>query len=99
MTILTPTKFTGAQAAPTPLHYVDPAGRTDDDLLREQLGAVNGVDPVFLAHALSAFLTHERCGVHLYRAAGTRAMNPMLRSQFERFGTETERHVEILEDL
>jgi rubrerythrin len=99
MTTLTPTKDTGSESKATSLHYVDPACRTSDDRIRERLAAVRGVDAVYLADTLSAFLTHERCGTHLYKAAAARVVNPMLKSKFEEFGKETMRHVEILEGL
>ena len=44
-------------------------------------------------------LAHERCGTHLYRSVAGRTNNPVLQAQYEEFGDETERHVEILEEL
>ena len=42
---------------------------------------------------------HERCGVHLYRSAAGRTTNADFRAQYEEFGQQTERHVQILEEL
>jgi hypothetical protein len=44
-------------------------------------------------------LTHERCGRHLYRSVEGRTNNPVLQAKYREFGAETERHVELLENL
>jgi rubrerythrin len=96
--MLTPTKDKGAQ---TKFHegiYAEPAQLVTDDELAAQLPDL-GVNMPFLADVLSAMLTHERCGRHLYRAVAARAHNPMLKAKYEEFGKETERHVEVLETL
>jgi rubrerythrin len=99
MSILTPTKDKGATALPNDMLYVDPQSRVDEDMLRTQLSAVQGVDPVFLANVLSGYLQHERCGTHLYRSVAGRTANPVLKAKFEEYGAQTRRHVEILETL
>jgi hypothetical protein len=54
-----------------------------------------GLDPDALADQLSAFVTHERCGVHLYRSVAARTEVDDLRQTYLQFGEETRRHVEI----
>jgi rubrerythrin len=48
---------------------------------------------------MSDFLTHEMCGVHLYRSVAGRTLNPVLKSRYNDFLTETEEHVRILREL
>jgi rubrerythrin len=98
MTTLTPTKDQGAVAKPMPMLYVDPACQVDDETLAAQM-PIEGMNSVFVADLLSAMLTHERCGTHLYRSVAGRAHNPMLKQRYESFGEETARHVDILEQL
>jgi rubrerythrin len=98
MPILTPTKDKGAQTKLEPGLYVEPAQVVTDDMLAEQLPDV-GLNMPFLADVMSAMLTHERCGRHLYRAVEARSNNPMLQAKYKEFGGETERHADILEGL
>jgi hypothetical protein len=53
----------------------------------------------FIADFLSAALTHEQCGRHLYRSVAGRTQNPVLKARYEHFGAETERHIEVLHRL
>jgi rubrerythrin len=98
MAILIPTKDTGAATKPNPMLYVEPAQQMTDDALKDALPET-GMNSAFFADVLSAMLTHERCGVHLYRAVSGRTNNPVLQAKYREFGRETERHVEILETL
>ncbi|HEY3942464.1 MAG TPA: hypothetical protein VGL60_08265 [Acidimicrobiales bacterium] len=98
MTVLNPTKDTGATSKASPLLYGEPDRLVTDELLAEQL-QIDGVNAPFLADLLSAFVTHERCGRHLYRSVAGRTNNSMLKQRYEHFGKETEEHVEILETL
>jgi rubrerythrin len=98
MTTLTPTKSTGATAKPAPMLYIDPACQVDDEQLAASM-ALDGINSVFVADLLSAMLTHERCGTHLYRSVAQRSHNPMLQHRYEQFGEETAQHVDILERL
>jgi rubrerythrin len=98
MSILTPTKDTGATAKANEVLYVEPHATVDDKLLATEL-AIDGVDAAFVADLLSACLTHERCGVHLYRSVAGRSTNATFQRQYKEFGAETERHVELLEGL
>lgn len=75
--------------------YVTPDRRRAIEELEDLAPDMNGV---FIADMLSAFLTHERCGLALYRSVATRSNNPMLQQTYESFGSETEEHVRILED-
>jgi rubrerythrin len=58
-----------------------------------------GLNGPFIADVLSAMLTHERCGAHLYRSVSERTLNPMLKRKYKEFGAETEEHVAILTQL
>lgn len=58
-----------------------------------------GLEGGALADQLSAFITHERCGVHLYRSVAARTEVDDLRRTYEDFGDETLRHVEIYTEL
>jgi rubrerythrin len=98
MTTLTPTKSTGATAKPAPMLYVDPACQVDDETIAASM-PLDGVNSVFVADLLSAMLTHERCGTHLYRSVAQRSHNPMLKRRYEEFGAETAQHVDILEGV
>ncbi len=98
MTTLTPTYETGATTKPSPVVYAPPGREMTDEMLNGQLGDL-GINEVFVADIMSAVLTHERCGRHLYRAAAGRTANPMLKEKYEDFGGETEHHVEVLEEL
>jgi rubrerythrin len=57
------------------------------------------LNSLFLADLLSAFLAHERCGVHLYRSAIAQTHNEAWRQRYQAFLGETEEHVRILESL
>ncbi|HYE73989.1 MAG TPA: hypothetical protein VEF04_11695, partial [Blastocatellia bacterium] len=57
------------------------------------------VSKIFLANLISAFSSHERCGVHLYRTAAGMTKIPEFRERYEEFGRETENHVRILAEL
>jgi rubrerythrin len=98
MSTLIPTYDTGAttmmigMVVPQPDRCV-----TEADLAGTvQLGDLN---MPFVLGTLSEFLTHERCGRHLYRSVAARTLNPMLKRKYEEFGEETERHVTLLEEL
>jgi rubrerythrin len=97
MAILTPTKETGSTARETDVVYVEPEQVVSDaELARLD---VDGIAGASLADFLSAVLTHERCGTHLYRAAAARTQSASLRARYEEFGEETLHHVEVLEEL
>lgn len=97
-TTLMPTFDTGATARPGEVVRVDPRRSRDGDELAPALAA-EGLNAPFIADILSAMLTHERCGRHLYRSVAGRTNNPMLKRKYEQFGNETEHHVEVLERL
>ena len=98
MPVLTPTKDTGATTKPNIWLQVEPGLAVTDELLAEPFEGT-GLNGAFVSDMLSAMVTHERCGVHLYRTAETRSNNPILRAKYQEFGEETLRHVEILEGL
>jgi ferritin-like metal-binding protein YciE len=98
MTVLFPTKETGGQDESSTMLYGEPGRQVTDEQLAGQL-AVEGINAAFLADLLSGFLTHERCGRHLYRSVAVRSNNPVLKQRYQHFGEETERHVAILEQL
>jgi hypothetical protein len=98
MPILTPTKDTGGVTKALPGIYAEPSRLITDEALGALLAdtALNGA---FIADLLSAMLTHERCGRHLYRSCEGRTINPVLQTKYREFGSETEHHVEVLEGL
>ncbi len=98
MTTLIPTKETGATASANPVLYVDPMSAVTPDTVAAQI-PLEGLNTLFLADLLSAMLTHERCGTHLYRSVAARSNNPVLKRRYEEFGEETLHHVEVLEEL
>ena len=98
MAILTPTKATGGASQPMPALYVEPERQVTPAMLEALLPGC-GLNAPFVADLLSAILTHERCGRHLYRSCEGRSNNPILKAKYKEFGAETERHVEILERL
>jgi ferritin-like metal-binding protein YciE len=95
---LNPTYDTGARGKTVPMISHPPERDLDADSLRAELPDT-GLDMVFVADILSAMLTHERGGRHLYRSVAGRTLNPMLRSRYEEFGEETEHHAAVLEHL
>jgi hypothetical protein len=95
---LTPTYDTGARTKPMTYVSIPPGREIDDDALRQSMPDI-GMNTAFIADIMSAVLAHERCGRHLYRSVAGRTLNPVLKSKYETFGAETERHVEIVEGL
>jgi hypothetical protein len=98
MITLHPTKAQGATARPAPLLYVDPAAVAPETVAVDGLEDA-GINVTFVLDFLSAALTHERCGCHLYRSVSRRSVNPVLQARYQEFGTQTQRHVEVLEEL
>lgn len=98
MPILTPTKATGGTTKAFPGIYAEPEQLVTDQALAAAMPDT-GLDNAFVADLLSAMLTHERCGRHLYRSCETRTNNPGLQAKYQEFGVETEHHVEVLETL
>ena len=98
MITLNPTKAQGATARPKPGLYVDPDAIAPEDVSIASLDD-SVVNVPFVLDLLSAALTHERCGCHLYRSVSRRSVNPVLQARYQEFGKQTERHVEVLEDL
>jgi rubrerythrin len=54
---------------------------------------------IFLANLISSFASHERCIVHLYRAAAGMTQFPKWRERYEEFLAQTEDHIRILYDV
>jgi hypothetical protein len=73
--------------------------RTVTEQALDSTASLGDLDAPFVLGQLSMMLTHERCGRHLYRSCASRSMNPILKGKYEEFGGETERHVELLEQL
>jgi rubrerythrin len=96
MPVLTPTKATGGTTKALPGIYAEPQQLVTDQALAAATPET-GLNEAFLADLLSAMLTHERCGRHLYRSCEARTHNPVLQAKYREFGAETEHHVEILE--
>jgi hypothetical protein len=95
---LTPTSATGARTKLLPMVSAPPERLVTDDMLGEELPDL-GANPAFVADFLSAVLTHERCGRHLYRSVAARSLNPVVAGRYEALGEETERHALLLEDV
>jgi hypothetical protein len=98
MPILTPTKDTGGVTKALPGIYAEPDRFVTDETLAAAMPDT-GLDNAFLADLLSAVLTHERCGRHLYRSCEGRTNNPVLQAKYREYGEETERHADLLEGL
>jgi rubrerythrin len=98
MTTLTPTKSTGGTTKALPGVYVEADQQMTEEMLDQALPGA-GLNSAFVAEFLSGMLAHERCGRHLYRTCEQRSNNPVLQAKYREFGAETERHVEILEQL
>jgi hypothetical protein len=95
--LYTTTFETGGCTKVTPAVYAHPdRTRLATDSQGFAGGSVNGP---FVADFLSAALTHEQCGRHLYRSVAGRTANPMLQSRYAHYGNETEEHIAILRDL
>lgn len=99
MPVLMPTKEKGATTKAAPLIYAEPAQLVTDADLTARLRLPDTVNGAFIADVLSGFLTHERCGRHLYKSVATRTNNPILKQRYEHFGEETEHHADVLEQL
>jgi rubrerythrin len=96
MTIVV-TQDKGATAKPVGVLYGEPERQRVDaatPALEE-----SGLDASFVADLLSAALTHERCGVQLYRSVAGRTVSEQLRERYVHFGEETAEHVRLLEEL
>ena len=92
------TKAVGGTAKPVGLLYIEPELQVPDAGAGTALEST-GLDAALLADLLSACLTHERCGVHLYRSVAGRTTVDEFRQRYEEFGAETLDHVRILEEL
>ena len=85
MATLTPTKLVGAQSRPTDLLYVEPEQQMSPEDARRAASRTRS-NSAFVADLLSAMLTHERCGVHLYRSVDGRTTEPEAKKKYEEFG-------------
>jgi rubrerythrin len=93
------TKENGGRA---PLMTVTSFSPAECAMAPEELQAFmagTGVNGPFVADLLSACLMHEQCGLHLYRTAISMTSKPELKEKYEEFGTETEEHIRIFEEL
>lgn len=98
MPTITPTAAVGARSMPQQMTYVDPS-RTMLPEETESFLAGTDLNGSFVADLLSDMLSHERCGVMLYRSLAERTHNPVLQRKYNSFGGETETHADILEGL
>jgi rubrerythrin len=92
------TKETGAKTMPIGNTVAAPECEMRGlDLMTFAEGAeLNGL---LLANLMSAFAAHERCGVHLYRAAAGMTQFPEWREKYIEFGEQTENHILALTEL
>jgi rubrerythrin len=95
---MVPTADNGTTSRPTSSVYVPPHRQMTEEMLHQALGAT-GLNGPFVADLLSAMTAHERAGRALYRSVAQRTNNPVLRSKYEHFGEETERHVAVLDEI
>lgn len=98
MPVTTVTKDTGGKTIPTEMTFVAPTEEFPEKV-RESFLEGSGLNGPFLADLISQFLAHEQGGFHLYRVLAGQTQNPMLKSKYEEFGSETEHHIEVLEQL
>ena len=96
--IISVTNDVGGKTVPTAMTVVSPEQEMPIEVLRE-FAAGAGVDGRAFADLLSAFVAHERDGVHLYRAAAERTTNEEWRRRYEEFGVERAGHVQVYEEL
>jgi rubrerythrin len=96
--ILTVVNDVGGKTTPTAMTVVAPQQEMPIEVLRD-FAAGGCVDGRAFADLLSAFVTHERDGVHLYRVVAERTNNQEWRRRYEEFGAETARHVQVFEEL
>jgi rubrerythrin len=97
MTITEVTYDTGGKSKPIGMTYVDARRQmTNEDL--DAFIPGSGLNGPFIADLMSDFLAHEMCGVHLYRSVSGRTLNPILKSKYKEFLSETEVHVRILQE-
>lgn len=69
---------TGATIKPGPMEVAPPERVVTDDA-HAALSEATGLNGPFVADLLSSFVTHERCGVNLFRALGAQTQNPLIR--------------------
>src|SRR3954447_12189847 len=98
MTIITPTRTTGARSMPVNMTQVPPEAQMSPEAM-QALAPDAGLNAAFVSDLLSAFLAHEQCGVHLYRTVAGATANPVLEAKYRMFLGDTERHVEVLTRL
>lgn len=96
--IISVTKEVDGKTIPTAMTVVAPEQEQPIEAL-EEVAADAGVEGRALSDLLSAFVTHERDGVHLYRTVAARTSNDEWRKRYEEFGAETAEHVQIYEQL
>lgn len=98
MPVTVVTRETGGKTKPMMMTVAPPAQQMMPDKT-QQMASQLGLNGAALADLLSAFVTHERCGVHLYRAVAEKSTMPELKKKYEEFGRETAEHIEIYSDL
>jgi rubrerythrin len=97
--VTTTTKLTGGTTLlMTPMTVTEPETAMPPEELNSFLEGT-GLNGPFMADLLSSFLAHEQCGFHLYRTASGLTKNPMLSVKYQEFGSQTESHIGILEQL
>src|SRR5436853_2568831 len=92
------TKETGAKTMPLGMTVAEPACQRTGTQLMTFADEVKG-NSIFLANMMSAFLAHERCGLHLYRTAAGLTQLDDCRARYDEFGAQTAEHVRILAEL
>jgi rubrerythrin len=95
MTIITPTRETGARGTPIEMTEVAPEAVMPPEALAG-VAPDAGINAAFVTDLLSSFLAHEQCAVHLYRTVAGATANPMLQAKYRDFLGDSERHVDVL---
>ena len=92
------TKDVGARTWPIGATVTEPQCELDANEATS-FAADSGLAGFYFVDIMSAFIAHERDGVHLYRTASGLTSNPALRAAFDEFGEETAEHVDIYAGL
>jgi hypothetical protein len=98
MTAMIVTKETGATTMPIGNTVAAPECEMPGLDLMNFAGEAQ-LNSIFFANLISAFAAHERCGVHLYRAAAGMTQFPQWREKYLEFGEQTANHILILGEL
>jgi hypothetical protein len=89
---------TGATIKPGPMVVAAPARVITDDA-HAGISQATGLNGPFVADLLASCVTHERCGVNLFRALGAQTQNPLHQATFRNFRADAGAAVDVYETL